>query len=474
MKTNYTVSTITILVALIFAGLIVAWHFYTPSQTFAIQAPGADNRPAGLTRAANDVRIGEYFMQYATETSSLTGKWANFRGESHDNIARTSENIRVSGDAYPELWRFETGEGHAAPVIYNGMVYVLDYDEKINSDALRCFSLESGNELWRRWYRVPIKRNHGFSRTIPVVRDGFIITIGPQGHVMCCDPLTGDMKWSLDMQKTFETEVPFWYTGQCPLVDGNTLILAPGGKEILMTGLDCLTGKMIWETPNTPQLKMSHSSVMPMSLGGKKMFVYAGIGGICGVSAEPNDLGTLLWHTDKWQPSVLAPSPVKLNNTSLLCVAGYGNGGMRLNVTNNGGTWSATVVDQYRSNLGLACEQQTPIAYNGMVITIIPKDGGGLRDRLVLYNADDLRNAVWSSGADERFGLGPYMIINQHLFALKDDGELYVYSIQKAGMILVKKQRIIDGVDAWGPLAYADGRLIVRDAHTVICLKINE
>ncbi|MCD8260920.1 MAG: PQQ-like beta-propeller repeat protein [Bacteroides sp.] len=87
----------------------------------------------------------------------------------------------------------ETGEGHAAPVIYNGIAYFLDYDEALSSDALRCFSLETGEELWRRWYRVPMKRNHSFSRTVPVVSDEYIITIGPQGHVMCCDPVTGEL-----------------------------------------------------------------------------------------------------------------------------------------------------------------------------------------------------------------------------------------------------------------------------------------
>jgi outer membrane protein assembly factor BamB len=40
-------------------------------------------------------------------------------------------------------------------------------------------------------------------------------------------------------------------------------------------------------------------------------------------------------------------------------------------------------------------------------------------------------------------------------------------------MDLLKKQHIMDGVDAWGPMAYADGRLIVRDAHKVMCLRID-
>jgi outer membrane protein assembly factor BamB len=39
-------------------------------------------------------------------------------------------------------------------------------------------------------------------------------------------------------------------------------------------------------------------------------------------------------------------------------------------------------------------------------------------------------------------------------------------------MRLVKQQRIMDGVDAWGPMAYADGKLIVRDANMVKCLKL--
>ena len=56
---------------------------------------------------------------------------------------------------------------------------------------------------------------------------------------------------------------------------------------------------------------------------------------------------------------------------------------------------------------------------------------------------------------------------------LTEDGELFVYQLGKGNMKLIKRQSIMEGVDAWGPLAYADGRLIVRDAHRVKCLKID-
>ena len=471
MKTKRTIGLITILVTVIYIGAIVFWHLYTPSFEINIQNPGADNRPEGKSRSATDVLIGEFFMRYADESSSLKGQWSCFRGSDYKNIVRTNDNFDFSAD-FPVQWKVETGEGHAAPVIYNGLVYLLDYDEKLSSDVLRCFLLESGTELWRRWYRVPMKRNHGFSRTAPVVNDKYVITLGPEAHIMCCDPITGELKWTLDLKKEYQTEVPFWYSGQCPRIEDNQLILAPAGNEILMIGVDCETGEIVWQTPNSTGYKMSHSSVMPMILSGKKTFVYIGVGGVCGVSGEGSDKGKLLWSVDKWKPSVIAPSPMQLSSNEILLTAGYGTGGALLQVKNTDGKWTATITDQYKPSEGLSSEQQTPILYEQMIITVPPKDGGGVRGKLVAYSPSNLRTPIWESAADERFGLGPYIIIGNHLFVLKDDGELYVYKLEQRKMTLVKKQRIINGHDAWGPMAYSDGYLILRDADWVYCLKL--
>jgi outer membrane protein assembly factor BamB len=469
---NRKVSIITALVIVVYTIIIVAWHIYEPHQDFAMQVPGADNRPPETARKADEVRIGEFFMRYEETNSLLTGKWICFRGDNFSNVIRTSDKIAYSGDDYSEQWSVTTGEGHAAPVIYNGLVYFLDYDETLSSDMLRCFSLATGKEQWRRWYRVPMKRNHGFSRTAPAVSDDYVITLGPQGHLMCCHPITGDLKWTYDMKKEFHTEVPFWYAGQCPRIDEGVLVVAPAGEETLLAGIDCATGEMVWQTPNTIKFKMSHSSITPMTLHGKKTYVYTGIGGVCGVSAEKADRGKLLWSQTKWQPSVIAPSPLHLSGGKIFLVAGYGAGGALLKVDVNGNTWTAIVVEQYKANEGLSSEQQTPILCNNMIYTIIPKDGGSNRGKLVIYSQDNLHNPVWASGADERFGLGPYIVINDRLFVFKDDGELYVYKIEDKKMVLERRQRIMEGVDAWGPMAYADGMLLVRDAHNVKCLKI--
>jgi outer membrane protein assembly factor BamB len=473
-KDKNIVRGVTLLAALVFAGVIAGWQWYAPGLHLAIQAPGADHRPAGTARKTTDVRIGEFFMQYADTSSSLKGSWPCFRGAAHDDIAKAALPLNLGATPYPVLWKVTTGEGHAAPIVYQGRVYMLDYDETLSSDMLRCFALETGKELWRRWYRVPMKRNHGFSRTAPAIADGRICTIGPEGHLMCCELKTGKMLWAVDMQKRFQTTVPFWYTGQCPLIDKDVLVAAPAGKDTLLVGFDTATGKVLWATPNTPHFKMSHSSVMPMTLSGKRTYVYAAIGGVCGVSAEGPDRGKLLWTATRWQPNVLAPSPLQIASDRIFLVAGYGTGGALLKVERSGSGWKADIVDQYKPNEGLSSEQQTPIFYKGHIISIMPKDGGMLRDKLVLFSPNDLHKALWSSGADERFGLGPYLVINDYVFALKDDGELYVYQTKGEAMQLLKKQRILDGTDAWGPMAYADGRLLLRDSHNLVCIKISK
>ena len=460
----------------IYLCLLIGWHTYDPSASFTASLPGADHRPAGHVRKADDVLIGEFFMKDSSNVEAcLQGEWPCFRGANHDNQLPLAENMTwIDGDL-TELWSVSTGEGHAAPVISGGQVYVLDYDEQLSSDALRCFDLQTGKQLWRRWYRVPMKRNHGFSRTIPAISNKAIITIGPEGHVMCCDKITGQMKWSIDMKKRFGTEIPFWYTGQCPLIDNDMLVLAPAGKDTLMIGVDVNTGKTLWGTPNDIGFKMSHSSIMPMTFDGTPTFVYIGVGGVCGVSAETGNYGKLLWSATKWQPSVVAPSPLQIAPNQVFLVAGYGAGGALLQVDKQGSSWNATIKESYKASEGMSSEQQTPINYKGTLITILPKDGGGMRERLAMYRPNDLHHPIWTSAADERFGLGPYIVVGDRLIAFKEDGELYVYQLNTNSMKLLHKQRVMeDGVDAWGPMAYADGMLIVRDSKTIKCLKVME
>jgi outer membrane protein assembly factor BamB len=454
--------------------IFLFWLFYNPVQNFAEAVPGLDNRPPRSRSDLNEVIIGEHFMQFENSfESSLSGSWPNFRGSDLDNISK--ENIALI-DKWPAggpdiIWEKSLGEGHAGAAIYNGRVYVLDYDERKERDVLHCFSLTDGTELWRRGYSVPIKRNHGMSRTIPAVSDKFVVTVGPRCHVMCCDAVSGEFLWGMDLVKDHLAEEPLWYTGQCPIIDNGIAVLAVGGKTLL-TGVDCATGEIIWQTPNPDSLKMSHASVVPMTIAGKKMYVYNALGGLFGVSAEEGDRGKLLWITKDFSPSVIVPSPVYVGNNRIFVTAGYGAGSALIQINYNGESYSAQTLQRYKPSEGMASEQQTPLFKDGLVFNIQTKDAGTTRNQFVSCKPDNLKKILWTSSTTERFGLGPYIIADNKFFIMNDESEITIARFSTSKFEVLDKAQVIEGDDSWAPFAIADGRLIFRDSKKMVCVDL--
>jgi outer membrane protein assembly factor BamB len=362
------------------------------------------------------------------------------------------------------------GEGQAAPAVWKGRVYVLDYDETAGRDALRCLSLADGREIWRRGYRVRVKRNHGISRTIPAVADGFVVTIGPKTHAMCADAESGDLRWGFDMAARYGATVPPWYAGQCPLIDRGRAILAPAGSNALMTAVDCATGRTAWTTPNPRGWKMSHSSVMPAVIRGKRMYVYAAVGGVAGVSADGPDEGALLWQTAEWSPSVVVPSPVILPDGRVFLTAGYSAGNLMLRVDREGDRFTAVTLYRMKPAEGPASEQQTPVLLGGLLYAILPKDAGALNRQFACFNPEG--RIVWSSGRAERFGIGPFLAADGKFFILDDDGTLTMASVSATAYEPLARARVIEGTDAWGPMALAGRRLLLRDSRTLVCVDV--
>lgn len=461
-------------VVFLHSGFFIYWIMYDPSSDLFAYTTGMDKDSNYVDTSASEiVIIGEHFNRFSEYKSALTGKWTKFRGAKHDNIIKTSYKINENWKAKDPkvLWSVETGEGHAAPVIYNGLMYFIDYDEKEKADMLRCFSLETGEEVWRRWYNVLIKRNHGLSRTIPAVSEKFIVTIGPRGHVMCVARETGDFIWGIDLEKKYDSKVPDWYTGQCPVIENDTAVIAVGGSSLLI-GVDCSTGDVIWETPNPDHRKMSHSSILPATIDNKRMYIYAGLGSISGISAENKDVGKILWETIEWAPNVVAPSPVLFDENKIFMTAGYGAGSTVIEIIEKNGKFEAKTLLKYEPKFGLASEQQTPLLYKNHLYGILPKDAGFNRNQFVCYNINNLEKPVWQSGKTNRFGLGPYMILNDKILILNDEGTLNLIDASLKQFKLISQKKLFEGHDAWGPFAFADGYLLLRDSKNIYCLDL--
>ena len=397
--------------------------------------------------------------------STISDVWPQFRGPNGDNIVKSTIPLARS---WPEsgpkrLWSIELGEGHAGAAIKHGCLYVMDYDREGKSDALRCLSLDDGSEIWRFSYPVQVKRNHGMSRTVPTVTEDTVVAIGPKCHVYCVDAKTGKQRWIRNMVTQDGATIPPWYAGQCPLVDGDRLILAPAGEH-LVTALNLKSGEVLWESPNPRGWTQTHVSIIPMELDGEKTYVYCGRGGVAGVSAKD---GRILWETTDWKISIATvPSPVVVGKGKIFFSGGYNSGALLLEVKKEGDKFVTSKLRKLRPK-EFGSTQQTPILWEGHLY--------GVRERDKQLICMDLEgNEVWASGSANQFGIGPYILADGLIYVLDDDGWLTMVEATPEKYNQLGKTRAVEGHDAWAPMAMVAGRLILRDVTQMVCLDVSK
>jgi outer membrane protein assembly factor BamB len=409
--------------------------------------------------------------------SDLPGAWPRFRGANFDAVvdetmkpAPTPQEKVSLANTWPQsgppvLWSKQLGEGFAGASVLEGRVYVIDYDQQNEADLIRCMSLDDGRDIWQYSYPVKIKRNHGMSRTVPAVTEKYIVTMGPKCHVTCLDSMSGEFKWMLNLVKDYGTTVPEWYTGQCPLIEDGKAIIAPGGTALMMA-VDCETGDIVWQTPNPNKWKMTHSSIMPADILGMHMYLYCTTEGVVAVSAED---GTLLWEYPGWKITLAnVACPLVISDDRVFLSGGYNSGAEMVRLSLQNDKITSEVLYKLDSKI-FGSDQQTPILYDNHIYGIRP-------DReLVCLDLDG--NVTWSSSRTNRFGaqgLGPYSIADGKIYILDDEGTLTLAQANTTGYIQLAQAKVLEGPDAWAPMAFASGRLIVRDMNKMICLDISQ
>ena len=440
------------------------WLSVGPGHALHARIPGLD-RPLELAEQVAAPLKGTLTAGEG-RPADLPGSWPQFRGERLNGIGEPAGPLarQWSQGAPPVLWSVELGEGYAGPAVHRGRVYLLDYDREASADALRCLSLADGKEIWRLTYQVEIKRNHGMSRTVPAVTDKYVVALGPKCHVSCLDPISGKVHWLMDLVRQYGTTVPPWYAGQCPLVEDERLILAPAGPDALLVALDVATGKELWKSPNPRGWKMTHASIVPMELDGRRMYVYCGSGGVAGVAADD---GSLLWDSTDWKISIATvPSPVVLPAGKIFFCGGYNSGALMMQIKKQGEKFVAETLFRLKPGQ-FGSTQHTPILLGDHLYGVREQD-----KELVCLDLEG--KEVWTSGRQHRFGLGPYLIADGLIYVMSDDGVLTMADAASSGYNQRGEHRVFDGHDAWGPMALAGNRLLVRDFTRLACLDVGE
>lgn len=476
------------------ASLVVVLNEYDPGTSIPTDKDGA-----GAVAVDPAAQPGVLTPGKGKPMAGLVGSWPGFAGPARDYKADTQAKLATVWPAGgpPILWHRTVCNGHAGVAILDGRVYLGDYDPTLfpgqgtkhegadpaapvppaGGDVIRCMSLADGQDIWTYHYGpVTTKNNHGITRPIPAVDGKFLVGYGPKMQVHCLDSTTGAFRWAMSMETQYGAKEPGWYAGQCPLLEPDgTVILAPSGPKVLMLKVRCEDGQVLWTAENTLGSDQTHTSIMRMTLSdGQKCYLYSGTKGVAGINPAS---GETLFETKEWNAATLCGSPVPLPGDHVFLVSGYGKGSMLLRIEKNP---DASADQPYLAVPVFKLKEQefgsinhTPIVHDGAIWGIRPSG-----EFVCMQPVGAEMQFLWSSTRAVKYGDGPYLMAPQQglIYALEEHGRLDLIAVDKAKFNRLAQTQLWEaeggGKDAWGPMALAGDRLILRDLKRLVCLDV--
>jgi outer membrane protein assembly factor BamB len=387
--------------------------------------------------------------------------WPQWRGPTRDGRAPAGA-FRTNWDKrFPaELWAVPCKGGYASCSVVGGKVYTTDYDGTSKTERVMCLDATTGNPVWEVTspadYTVIRGGYTAGPRATPTVHDGRVYVVGGTGQFFCLEanPPGGQAPqefWRHDLVKEFRAEVPQWGIASSPLIEGDLVVVQPGGKDGSVAAFDRISGEKKWAAGSNPN---GYSSPVAATFGGVRTILAMTGDALLGLRAE--DGKQLFSHPWATQFSGNIATPVVVADWVFIS-SGYGKGCALLHVEGE------TAKPVYMRPGKLMRNHHS---------TCVHKDGH-------LYGFDDntLRCIDMREGTEVWDGRGinkgTVILADKHLIGLTQDGTVFLVEANPDSFKLIeKKERVLKGSDCWAAPTLVDGRLYLRDNTRIVCLDV--
>lgn len=385
-----------------------------------------------------------------TLTTAVTAAtWPQFLGPNANGIAPdTGINKDWATNPPQELWRVTLSDnGYAGPSVADGKVFIIDHVG--DDDVVRALDFATGDEVWSFTYAAPGKFNYGYSRSTPVYDGGKLYTLGRLGKLHCLNAATGDVIWQRNIKAEFGGILPTWYYAASPKIDGDKLLVLPGGTNVLAV-LNKMTGETLWTGGGAGDPSYA-TPVIAQIQGGKQYVVFLG-DKLIGINAES---GQRLWEFP-WATSnkVNAAAPV-VGGNYIFAASGYGFGCGLLEITPEG------PVEIYHTK-DIIAHFSSPVFYNHYVF--------GIGDPGFLVCMDSREgNVMWKQAGFEKGGL---VAVDGTIIAMDGkNGDIVMVEASSAAYNELGRIKPLGG-QSWTAPIISDGKLIVRNKTEMVCLDL--
>jgi len=384
--------------------------------------------------------------------------WPQWRGKRRDGISDEKGLLTAWPDEGPKLlWKVDgLGVGWSSPIVVKDRLYITGDVE----DQLVIFAFDTaGRLLWQVTNGRAWKGPYPGARASCTFSEGKLYHINAHGRLACFDAQTGRELWAVDVLRRFEASNITWAISECLLIDGQRLLVTPGGKKALMAALDKDSAETIWTTPPLEGERTSYSSPILFSFAGRRIVAQCSAGHGFGVDA---DTGRLLWTVplrNRFETNVSTPI---FGQGVVYYVTPYGEEGRGYRLRAEGDKITAELL------------WQSPLD----TVT-----GGGILHDVVLYSAG-YRRSKWWFAVDWRNGqtvaqqkeltTGAAIWADGRLYVLDERGTVGLLRPAPEGFTLAGRFRLFEkrAGDAWAHPVLLDGRLYLRYHDTLWCYDV--
>jgi outer membrane protein assembly factor BamB len=270
-----------------------------------------------------------------------TSDWPQWRGPQRDGNSKESGLLKQWPAGGPKLlWQVnDIGDGYSTPVVVGNRIYVMS-NRGMDNEFVQALSTKDGSVLWTT--RVgnvgnPDQNpNYPKARSTPTVDGDLVYALGSDGDLACLEAKTGKLRWSRNIRKEFAGQPGEWAYAESPLVDGDAVIITPGGVQATMVALNKKTGALIWKTAIPGGEPAGYASAIVVNAAGRKQYVQFLSKGIVSLDAKT---GQFLW---RYSEAAKGPAqyftPVASGEYVYGGALGIGGGMVRLKPDSNGVT----------------------------------------------------------------------------------------------------------------------------------------
>jgi outer membrane protein assembly factor BamB len=357
-----------------------------------------------------------------------------------------------------QVWKAEgLGQGHSTPSVSRGRIYGMGL---VGTDeVVWALDEKTGAKVWSTRIaaggELPGRQGGYGPRSTPTIDGSRIYAEGVQGDVVCLNLADGKLLWSKNLRTDFGGQLPVWGFSESPLVDGDLVVVTPGGQGATMVALNKNTGATVWKAAAPEADKANYSSPVLATIHGVRQAVQMVSNAMLGVEITT---GKILWrfNSPATPRQINCSSPVVKDNL-VFGAAGYQHGGALGRIEKDGDGFKAVEV-YFTKNM--------QNHHGGMVL---------VGDYLYGFNERMLTCLDFKSGEvkweNQSVGKGSVTYADGHIIARSERGPI---ALVEATAEAYKEKGRFEQPDrsrdpSWPYPVVANGKLYIRDQDVLLC-----